>query len=537
MAQGIYKQNQFKKPCNKPLQRWHIFLLLILSIGIFFRFFHLEQKHYWVDETITSLRVSGYTHPEIIKEVYNGRLIKAEDLQQYQYPNSKKSFVYTIKGLITEDAHPPLYFLTVRFWIQLFGNSIAVTRSFSAFLSLLAFPCLYWLCLELFESSFVAGIAVALFAISPFYVMYAQEARMYSLWTVQILLSNAILLRAMRLNTKTNWLLYSFTLALGFYSYLFSTLVAAGNGVYVLIQERFRLTRKIKYYVLSLFLSILLFLPWILVLLDNHETTTKVMSWQGKVSVNVILTTLVNNISHSFIDFWLAYSYVPNLSIPNLRLGLFIKPFLLALILYSLYFLCRCTQQKVWLFVLSLIVSTPFLIITKDLLTESGSSTQARYLVPCFLGLLLSIAYLLASKLSSSITHSLQRRFWKMVTILIIFGGILSCTISSQAETWSNKYGTNLDVIAHVINQATHPLVISDRSPLLLLSLSHQLHPEVQLQLLKPSSVPQIPTNFNEIFLLEPSPNLRQKIERNQQYQMVAVKKVKKLWLLKKQNS
>lgn len=92
-------------------------------------------------------------------------------------------------------------------------------------------------------------------------------------------------------------------------------------------------------------------------------------------------------------------------------------------------------------------------------------------------------------------------------------------------------------MIAHVINQATHPLVISDRSPLLLLSLSHQLHPEVQLQLLKPSSVPQIPTNFNEIFLLEPSPNLRQKIERNKQYQMVAVKKVKKLWLLKKQNS
>jgi uncharacterized membrane protein len=110
-------------------------------------------------------------HLSSYKEVYNGRLIKAEDLQQYQYPNSKKSFVYTIKGLITEDAHPPLYFLTVRFWIQLFGNSIAVTRSFSAFLSLLAFPCLYWLCLELFESSFVAGIAVALFAISPFYVM------------------------------------------------------------------------------------------------------------------------------------------------------------------------------------------------------------------------------------------------------------------------------------------------------------------------------------------------------------------------------
>lgn len=43
---------------------------------------------------------------------------------------------------------------------------------------------------------------MALIAVSPFHVLYAQEAREYSLWTVTILLSSAALLRAMRVKTK-----------------------------------------------------------------------------------------------------------------------------------------------------------------------------------------------------------------------------------------------------------------------------------------------------------------------------------------------
>ena len=40
---------------------------------------------------------------------------------------------------------------------------------------------MYWLCLELFESSVTAWLAVAIIAISPFQIVYAQEARPYSL--------------------------------------------------------------------------------------------------------------------------------------------------------------------------------------------------------------------------------------------------------------------------------------------------------------------------------------------------------------------
>lgn len=176
---------------------WLRFLIIIiLVLGLFFRFVNLDRKIYWMDETYTSLRISGYTESEVAQQLLEGQILSLQDLHQYQRINPEKSIVDTVKGLATEEPQlAPLYFILVRFWAQMFGDSVVAIRSFSAFLSVLAFPCIYWLCLELFESSLVGGLACMLLAISPFQLVYAQEARQYSLWTVAILLSSASLLR------------------------------------------------------------------------------------------------------------------------------------------------------------------------------------------------------------------------------------------------------------------------------------------------------------------------------------------------------
>jgi uncharacterized membrane protein len=82
----------------------------------------------------------------------------------------------------------------------------------------LALPCMYWLCLELFESSVTAWLVVAIIAISPFQIVYAQEARPYSLFVMLILLSSAVLLRGRRLTTNSSWAIYAVTLVVEFYS-------------------------------------------------------------------------------------------------------------------------------------------------------------------------------------------------------------------------------------------------------------------------------------------------------------------------------
>ncbi len=67
-----------------------VLLILVLVVGVFFRFVNLDRKVYWHDEAYTSLRISGYTSEEVNHQVFNGQLISIKDLYKYQRPNSEK---------------------------------------------------------------------------------------------------------------------------------------------------------------------------------------------------------------------------------------------------------------------------------------------------------------------------------------------------------------------------------------------------------------------------------------------------------------
>ncbi len=70
--------------------------ILLLVLCIFLRFVNLGEKVYWGDEVYTSLRISGYTTPELVHQVADGHIISIEDLQKYQQPNLEKNAADTI---------------------------------------------------------------------------------------------------------------------------------------------------------------------------------------------------------------------------------------------------------------------------------------------------------------------------------------------------------------------------------------------------------------------------------------------------------
>jgi uncharacterized membrane protein len=74
-------------------------LIIILGIGIFFRFVNLDRKSYWGDEVFTSLQLSGYTRAEMIQELSNGRVTSLRDLRKFQHLNPDKTVADTIKTL------------------------------------------------------------------------------------------------------------------------------------------------------------------------------------------------------------------------------------------------------------------------------------------------------------------------------------------------------------------------------------------------------------------------------------------------------
>ncbi|PMB22033.1 hypothetical protein CEN45_13215, partial [Fischerella thermalis CCMEE 5198] len=262
--------------------RWLQFFIVVLVIfGIFFRFVNIDGKVYSLGETDTLLRISGYTTTQVKQQLFNGKVINKQAFAKFQSLNPEKNFGDTIKSLaIDNPRHPPFYYLLTRFWVQLFGDSITTIRSLSAVISLSVFPCAYWLCRELFKVPLsLPGIAIALLAISPIQIIYAQEAQEYILWEVTILLSSAALLRALRLESTQlkeesyilNWGIYTFTLALSLYTFLLSGFVAIAHLFYVIAIAKFRWNQTFQRFLISSLLGFVIFSPWILVILANQS--------------------------------------------------------------------------------------------------------------------------------------------------------------------------------------------------------------------------------------------------------------------------
>ncbi|MBW4559310.1 MAG: glycosyltransferase family 39 protein [Trichormus sp. ATA11-4-KO1] len=508
---------------------WLQFLIVVLlALGVFFRFLNLDGKVYWHDETFTSLRISGYTAAEVKQQIFNGRIITKESFAKFQSPNLEKSLGDTLKSLATEDPqHPPLYYVIARFWVEIFGNSVTTIRSLSAFISLLVFPCGYWLCRELFNVPLtVPGLAIALMAISPIHLVYAQEAREYILWMVTILLCSASLLRAIRLESVDNkelvkgqqlpnrqvlWGIYAVTLALSLYTFLLSGFVAVSHGIYVLAIAKFRLTETLKAYMLATLAGFFAFTPWIMVVIINFFKFDDATAWtKMQLPLETLIQSWLLQLSRIFFD--LDFGFENNFSI-------LVTLIFLILVIYAIYFLCRTTHYKVWLFIVALIVVPALPLMLPDLIFGGIRSLSERYLLPSYLGIQIAVAYLLATQIYNG--KPSRRQIWQKIMMFLIICGLISYTVSSQADTWWSKvisYGN--PQVAKIINQIDKPLLMSDAFGINygnIFSLSYLMQPKVRFLLVQEQIIPEIPDGFTDIFLLNPSDSWRQEIEARYQ--------------------
>ena len=77
------------------------------------------------------------------------------------------------------DVHPPLYYFALKVWTMLFGASDFALRSMSVFFGVLTLIVAFYLIKRIFKSTKTAVISTMFLAISPMFVRYAQEVRMY----------------------------------------------------------------------------------------------------------------------------------------------------------------------------------------------------------------------------------------------------------------------------------------------------------------------------------------------------------------------
>lgn len=130
------------------------------------------------------------------------------------------------------DVHPPLYYVILHYWMQLFGSSVLSVRGLSA----LADVGTLLLCIKLMSllvSRRAALIAGVLFALLPLAVRYSQEVRMYTLLGLCLMAATVVLVCWGRQPYSRRYpLLYVLLMAAAFYTHYFAALCVLVHWLY-----------------------------------------------------------------------------------------------------------------------------------------------------------------------------------------------------------------------------------------------------------------------------------------------------------------
>ena len=525
-------QSQLLTKTNPP--SWlKILVIIFMGLSIFCRFTNLGQKIYSSDENWTSVAISGHTLNELKQEVsQNQGIIPISNFDKYQHINLDRGVADTVNYLITSDPqHPPLYYVMVRLWAQVFGDSPAGVRSLSAIISLLIFPTVYWLCLELFDSAVVGWIAMALIAVSPLQLYFAQEARQYTLWMVEILGSSAALLRAMKQENKINWALYSLSLVLGLYTHLFTFLIMISHGIYVIIQQQFHFTKTFINYLISTIAAFLIFLPWLLVFITHLQTALALTSGFGIKYINnpfELIAIFLDRVTRIFFDLNFTTSIILARFTDEGSLYYSITSliFSLILIIYSLFLLVRNYQNKAYLFIFLLGGFPSLLLMVYDITSGGSRSLQVRYQLPLYLCLEITVAYLLSFAFQILQEQLWRRKIAQLLMVLFLLAGLVSDVTFFQARSWWTQSSSRLIIqTIQTMNKSESPLLVINNAPINLggiLALSHY-SPKVPLLPVADNEIMQIPENYHQIFFIQNNSRSFHQMEQDEKYAEKAI--------------
>ncbi len=446
--------------------------LVVLALGVFFRFYHLDRKVYWGDEVYSSLRMFGDTEAQLVARA--GTLSDAHALWTILHPappaGSSDPFAPARALALEEPHHTPIYYELAHFWVGFAGNSVAATRSLSAWLSLLALPCAFWLGNELYRSRVAAWTAAALFAVSPVAVLFAQQAREYALWTVALLALEAAFLRGLRLDSLGSWTLFAMLVAFGLYVHPLTALALGGLALYAALVE-WHDRAKLLRFAAATALGCAAFVPWSIYLLRDLNVVTGSLrtTFHSPGSRTAILRAFLSTFRLDFIDFdWETPSPVAAVSTGASLL----------LIVISLAGVIRHRPLRAWLFVVIMLLATTLPLLIPDLLEHGQRIREQRYLIPALVMVDLCVAGWLSSMLASPVKARSALGYALLVGLLAAATG--SCAASSASQTWWSTQSDNSISVARAIDRSKRPLLISDGYLLYPLVLSNYLDANVQ---------------------------------------------------------
>ena len=338
------------------------------------------------------------------------------------------------------DVHPPLYYYLLKGWTSLFGGSVVACRSLSVVLGVAVLVLVYLLIKKLFNRK-SASLATFLVAISPMFVRYGIEARMYMLVLVIALLTVFAFYNLLHTG-KRRWVVaMGILMSLGMWTHYFTAMIWLSFWVYRLIylySHGLRGKKLAKSYfdanwIIAHVVAIGLYLPWIPVALKQTKTLTGGF-WIGDVNIS----TLPGYLSEFF-----AFSKpqdATNWLVPAIYAGVVLVSYLI----YKAVSKAKGSQRDNLMLVITMAVA-PVVILTLLSLPPFEPVFVSRYVLfsAVFLAIVIALGLNLA-KVKSTLT---------LLATVVVVG--LFCTGDVNVYRMASYdnyfyYGTIKDIMAQV---------------------------------------------------------------------------------------
>jgi uncharacterized membrane protein len=178
--------------------------------------------------------------------------------EAYVYRVTQASWPGLFAQLRAQDAHPPLYYVLMKLWVRVAGDSEVAMRAPSVCFSVATVGLTYALARRV-TSDRVALLAALIVAVSPIEIMSGQEARMYPLLGMLALLSTLLLFESVERGGIPRWTGYAITASAMAYTHYLGVVVLCGHGLWVIGFERRNLAR----WALAAVAVLISFLPWV----------------------------------------------------------------------------------------------------------------------------------------------------------------------------------------------------------------------------------------------------------------------------------
>ncbi len=499
------------------------FVFVSLALGCFFRLYRLGEKVVWHDEVATRVFAAGYLQEDWRRELLTGEVFDVAELQKYQHKTGERSALAPIVGLARDDPHhPPLYYVFATAWVAALGDGVATLRSLSVIFSLLAALAMGWLSAEIGGSARSVACTIGLASVSPFFVLYGQDAREYALWAFFCASSFAALVRAMRVASEPAsgrarvarlFSLYAALVVLGLYTSFSMAWVIAAQIVYVAARERLRWRRAGRSAVLALGASALAVAPWAFNLARHWEVFQTSMRWSKEIVIprSSLLRLLGYNATTTFADVW-AWEHSLLATVVVLLSS--------CIVVVALARVARGESREAKLSLLPLVLLPIGMLLVPDLVFGGIRSISTKYLTPCWIGVVVALGHLGGEppRRASGLAAALPP--WLFVAA---FGAacLTSAIDAPKRSLWTKGLSMRLVAVADHINASERPLVVGNLeqyNPGNMMALSLLLAPGTKVQILDASKEEHyaLPRGYGAVYLLNPIGVYREGLERRE---------------------